>query len=70
MNPATIIILSTLLIYGITKIIGCITNKPKNIVVLTGKNDERKKDADFVDDVVLLDMVDEETDYTNFDLVE
>jgi len=70
MNPATIIILSLLLIYIITKIIGCITNKPKNIVVLTGKNDERKKDADFVDDVVLLDMVDEETDYTNFDLVE
>jgi len=70
MNPATIIILSLLLIYIITKIIGCITNKPKNIVVLTGKNDERKKDADFVDDVVLLDMVDEETDYTTFELTE
>lgn len=71
MNPATIALLSIAGIFGIAKIIGYITNKPNNIVVIPkGGTKERKKDAEFVDDVILLDMVDEETDYTTFELTE
>lgn len=71
MNPATIAMLSIAGIFGIAKIIGYIANKPTNVVVIPkGETAERKKDAKFVDDVILLDMVDEDTDYTNFDLVE
>jgi len=63
MSPGNIFILVALSVLTIAMIMHY-AQKPKNIVVISkNKQIKRKKDADFVDDAILIDMVDEDNSY-------
>ncbi len=64
MSPGAIYILVALTVGLIFLIAHYSTKKPHNIIVISkNKQIEQKKDADFVDDAILIDMVDEENSY-------
>lgn len=64
MSPGAIFILTAITIGAIFLIMHYSTKKPHNIIVISkSKQIEQKKDADFVDDAILIDMVDEDNNY-------
>jgi hypothetical protein len=64
MSPGDIFILVALTVGLFFLIAHYSTKKPHNIVVISkDKQIEQKKDADFVDDAILIDMVDEDNNY-------
>jgi hypothetical protein len=64
MSPGDIFILVALTVGLFFLIAHYTTKEPHNIIVISkNKQIEQQKDADFVDDAILIDMVDEDNNY-------